>query len=41
MTDCPGYCGRVGVVVWGGAPGFVDSFIWVKGRCKYATEPRL
>ena len=28
MTDCPGYSGRVMVVVWGGGPEFTETFIW-------------
>ncbi len=32
MTDSPGYIGKLLVVVWGGGPGFVQSFIWEKGK---------
>lgn len=32
MTDSPGYCGKLLVVVWGGGEGFVQSFRWTDGK---------
>lgn len=26
MTGCPGYVGPVGILLWDGAPGYLDSF---------------
>src|SRR5262245_23185168 len=31
-TDCPGYCGKLMSVVWGGAPSFFDVFVWEDGK---------
>lgn len=38
MTDCPGYAGKVLVVVWGGGPGFVQSFVWLEGKIQVAEN---
>jgi len=32
ITDCPGYAGKVMVVVWSGAPEFHQVFIWRDGK---------
>lgn len=28
ITDCPGYSGKVMLVVWGGGPEFYEAYIW-------------
>ena len=28
ITDGPGYAGKLMVVVWGGSPEFVESYVW-------------
>jgi hypothetical protein len=49
ITGCPGYMGPVGVIVWDGAPGYVDTFVReilgrdadnhpIYGYWRYATE---
>lgn len=49
ITGCPGYAGPVGVIVWDGAPGYVDTFVReilgrdesnhpIYGYWRYATE---
>ena len=34
QTDCPGYCGKVAVALYGGAPAFVESYVWRDGVCE-------
>lgn len=33
ITDCPGYAGKLASVVFGGAPEFVETYIWRDGKC--------
>lgn len=37
-TDCPGYAGKILLVVWGGMPSQVDSFVWLDGKMKKSQE---
>ncbi len=32
ITDCPGYAGKVMVVIWPAGPGYVEVFTWDNGQ---------
>ncbi len=34
MTDCPGYAGKVMVVIWSGAPELHELFCWRENRLR-------
>ena len=34
MTDCPGYTGKLMVVVWGGSPDIHEVFTWEDNRLR-------
>ena len=39
-TDCPGYSGKILVVVWSGGPEIIESFIWESGKITQAGTSR-
>ena len=32
ITDCPGYAGKLMVVIWSGDPSFCEVFGWTNGK---------
>lgn len=38
ITDCPGYAGKLMMVVWGGSPAFYEVFIWRDGEITHVDQ---
>lgn len=41
ITDCPGYAGKLMVVVWPGAPSLYQAFIWRDQKMVHVSQDPL
>ena len=39
VTDCPGWCGKIAIIVYGGDPSFYHLYRYVNGPTKQNPNP--